>query len=144
MQFLLWKCQGTLSKSSRDSLNPFKYRVIEGIIGDYDSDTILLTDNPLLVKRAVQNYGRFQVPTCFVSAQKIKRYYTDEQKADLDVKTSVNKIGEIVNLSQQLNSLYWHNINNGQGFEENQGLYEDICKLAVLSNIEIKISLGIQ
>lgn len=111
---------------------------------DYDSDTVLLTDNPLLVSKAVQNYDNFKVPTCFLEAKKIKRYYTDEQKADLDVKTSVNKIGEIVNLSQQLNSLYWQNINNGQSFEENEELYEDICKLAALSNIEINVGLGIR
>lgn len=111
---------------------------------DYDSDTVLLTDEPLLVNKAVQNYDKFKVPTCFVEAKKIKRYYTDEQKADLDVKTSVNKIGEIVNLSQQLNSLYWQNINNGQAFEENEELYEDICKLAALSNIEINVGLGIR
>lgn len=97
-----------------------------------------------MVNKAVQNYDKFKVPTCFVEAKKIKRYYTDEQKADLDVKTSVNKIGEIVNLSQQLNSLYWQNINNGQAFEENEELYEDICKLAALSNIEINVGLGIR
>lgn len=89
------------------------------------------------MSKAVQNYDKFKVPTCFLEAKKIARFYTDEQKADLDVKTSVNKIGEIVNLSQQLNSLYWQNINNGQSFEENEELYEDICKLAALSNVEI-------
>ena len=109
----------------------------EGISGDYDSDTILLTDDKLLVERALMNYDKFKVPTCFVEAKKIKRYYTDEQKADLDVRTSVNKIGEIVNLSQQLNSLFWQNIYNGQSIEDNKELYDDICKLAVLSGIEI-------
>lgn len=136
MKVLIWKCQGT-QESSRDSLNPFKYQVTEGIIGDFDSDTILLTDDELLINTAKKNYDKFKIPTCFVEAQKIQRYYTDEQKADLDVKTSVNKIGEIVNLSQQLNSLMWQNINNGQSIEDNKELYDDICKLAVLSNIEI-------
>ena len=130
--------------SSRDSLNPFKYQVTEGIIGDFDSDTMLLTDDELLINTAKKNYDKFKIPTCFVDAQKIQRYYTDEQKADLDVKTSVNKIGEIVNLSQQLNSLMWQNINNGQTVEDNKELYDDICKLAVLSSIEIKNSFGIQ
>ena len=116
----------------------------EGISGDYDSDTILLTDDKLLVERALMNYDKFKVPTCFVEAKKIKRYYTDEQKADLDVRTSVNKIGEIVNLSQQLNSLFWQNIYNGQSIEDNKELYDDICKLAVLSNVEINVSLGVQ
>lgn len=104
---------------------------------DYDSDAILLTDNQMLIDVAKMNYDKFKVPTCFVSAKKIKRYYTNEQKADLDVKTSVNKIGEDINLSQQLNSLFWQNIHNGQTFEDNAELYYDICKLAVLSGIEI-------
>ena len=114
-----------------------KYRETEGIIGDYDSDSILLTDNQMFIKAAQKNYDKFKVPTCFVSAKKIKRYYTNEQKADLDVKTSVNKIGEDINLSQQLNSLFWQHIHNGETFEDNAELYYDICKLAVLSGIEI-------
>ena len=104
---------------------------------DYDSDSILLTDNQMFIKAAQKNYDKFKVPTCFVSAKKIKRYYTNEQKADLDVKTSVNKIGEDINLSQQLNSLFWQHIHNGETFEDNAELYYDICKLAVLSGIEI-------
>lgn len=114
-----------------------KYRETEGINGDYDSDTILLTDNQMFIDAAKKNYDKFKVPTCFVSAKKIKRYYTNEQKADLDVKTSVNKIGEDINLSQQLNSLFWQHIHDGETFEDNAELYYDICKLAVLSNIEI-------
>ena len=104
---------------------------------DYDSDSILLTDNQMFIKAAQKNYDKFKVPTCFVSAKKIKRYYTNEQKADLDVKTSVNKIGEDINLSQQLNSLFWQHIHDGENFEDNAELYYDICKLAVLSGIEI-------
>lgn len=103
---------------------------------DYDSDTVLLTDHPLLVQAAQQNYYKFTVPTCFIPAQKRKRYYTPEQQADLDIKTSVNKIGEIVNLSQQLNSLFWDNVFHKKT-QENVILYQDICKLAVLSGLEI-------
>ncbi len=104
---------------------------------DYDSDSILLTDNEILIDAAQKNYRLFKVPTCFVESQKTNRYYNDEHKADLDVKTSVNKIGEIVNLSQQLNSLFWEHINEGHTFGECEELYNDICKLAVLSGIEI-------
>lgn len=104
---------------------------------DYDSDTLLLTDNQMFIGAATKNYDKFKVPTCFISAKKIKRFYTNVQKADLDVKTSVNKIGEDINLSQQLNSLFWQHIHDGETFEDNSELYYDICKLAVLSNIEI-------
>lgn len=104
---------------------------------DYDSDTILLTNNQMLIERAKLHYEDFKVPTCSISAKKTDRYYTAEHQADLDIKTSVNKIGEIVNFSQQLNSLLWDNINTGQTLEENKDLYYDICKLAVLSGTEI-------
>lgn len=106
-------------------------------VGDYDSDTMLLTNNELLVERAQKYYGVFEIPTCFVDAKKTPRFYTCAQKADLDIKTSVNKIGEIVNLSQQLNSLMWHKVNSGASVESVMPLYYDICKLAVLSGMEI-------
>lgn len=67
----------------------------------------------------------------------MNRYFTDEQKADLDFKTSVNKIGEIINFSQILNSLLWDNIAHGESVEENQDLYADISQLDVMSNLEI-------
>lgn len=66
-----------------------------GINGDYDSDTMLMTDNELLIEVAQRHYKDFLVPTNYTSSVKTVRYYTQEQKADLDVKTSVNKIGEI-------------------------------------------------
>lgn len=104
---------------------------------DYDSDTILLTDHSLLIERANQNYDKFLVPTSFVPSKKRKRTYTTEQQADLDVRTSVNKIGDIINTSQQLNSLFWDNIYKGKNGQQNVGLYQDICKLSVLSGVEI-------
>ena len=96
---------------------------------------MLLTDNPILLNAAKRHYNHFLVPTSCVSSQKIKRYYTPEEQADLDVKTSVNKIGEIVNLSQILNSLYWDKLNNGKSQDELKDLYFDICQLDVMSNI---------
>ncbi len=104
---------------------------------DMDSDTMLLTDNELLIEVASRNYDVYKVPTNCVCSQKTKRHYTPEDKADLDVRTSVNKIGEIVNLSQQLNSLYWERIHQGGTIADNEELYNDICKLDVLSGIEI-------
>lgn len=104
---------------------------------DYDSDSILLTDNKLLIRTAQKNYDYFKVPTCFVSASKTQRFYNSAHKSDLDVRTSVNKIGEIINLSQQLNSLYWDRLNNNDKTDTLEELYSDICKLSVLSGMEI-------
>lgn len=104
---------------------------------DYDSDTVLLTDNQILINAAKRNYNNFLVPTNDVPMNKMQRHYTNEHKTDLDYKTSVNKIGEIVNLSQKLNSILWDNLNKGRNISDIQDLYLDICKLAILSNIEI-------
>lgn len=104
---------------------------------DFDSDTLLLVDNNILINAAKRIYDKFPVPTNEVVSDMTQRYYTSAQQADLDIKTSVNKIGEIVNLSQQLNSVFWDRFNRGETIEENLELYCDICKLAILSNIEI-------
>ena len=104
---------------------------------DFDSDTMLLTDNPILIGAAERNYHRFLVPTSLVDAKKIVRHYTCADQADLDIKTSVNKIGEIVNLSQELNTKLWDALNSGQSFTDIEELYCEIAQLDVLSNIEI-------
>lgn len=103
----------------------------------FDSDTMMLTDNDLLVKTAEKNYKVFKVPTNMVSSRKVKRYYTADEKSDLDLKTSVNKIGDIINLSQELQTYMWHQLNNGATYDDIRELYYDACQLSVLSNLEI-------
>lgn len=119
-------------------INAVNYNIQQRLNGcDYDSDTMLITDHPLLIERARQHYAEFKVPTNLTVSVKTHRTYCNEDRADLDVKTSVNKIGEIVNLAQNLTSLMWERINSGASIESCMELYFDICKLAVLSNVEI-------
>lgn len=119
-------------------INSIGENILQRLSGaDMDSDTMLLTDNKLLIQTAKKNYDAYLVPTNCVTAQKTKRRYSSKDRADLDIKTSVNKIGEIVNFSQQLNSLYWERLSKGFTFEDNEELYWDICKLDVLSGVEI-------
>ncbi len=100
---------------------------------DYDSDTMLITDDALLVNAAERYNGFFKVPVCNIKAEG----KTEQTLSDLDHDTSVNKIGEIVNLSQKLNSILWDELSNGADKREIFSVYEDICKLAVLSGLEI-------
>lgn len=100
---------------------------------------MLLTDNEILLRAAKRNYNLFKTPNCAVRANKIKRYYTAEQQADLDIKTSVNLIGAVINLSQELNSLFWDRLYNGSTYTQEKELYFDICQLNALSNIEINL-----
>lgn len=119
-------------------INSIGENVLQRLSGaDFDSDTVLLTDNEVLIRAAKRNYERFKTPTSLVSAKKITRYYTPAQQAELDIKTAVNLIGEIVNLSQELNSLLWDKLHYGASYEDIEGLYYDICQLDVMSGIEI-------
>jgi hypothetical protein len=119
-------------------INSIGENILERLSGaDFDSDTMLLTDNEILVTAAKRNYQNFPVPTKLVESAKRKRKYTNEEKADLDVKTSVNKIGEIINLSQELNSILWDRLNSGESVSDVMDLYCDISQLDVMSNLEI-------
>lgn len=98
---------------------------------DYDSDAMLITDNRMLIETANRYAKYFKVPVCKIKSSRVENV----SLADLDHKTSANKIGEIVNLSQKLNSIIWDKLNRGDG--NVQEIYLDVCKLAVLSGIEI-------
>lgn len=119
-------------------INSIGENVLQRLSGaDFDSDTVLLTDNQILIRAAKRNYYIFKTPTSFVTTKKVKRHYTSAEQADLDIKTSVNKIGEIINLSQELNSLLWDKMYHGSSYNEIKELYYDICQLDVMSGIEI-------
>lgn len=119
-------------------INSINENTLERLSGcDFDSDTMLLTDNNILINAAKRIDGVFLVPTRLVEAQRTLKFYTNEDKADLDIKTSVNKIGEIINLSQELNSQYWNRFNSGESHNDLLELYSDISTLDVMSNMEI-------
>lgn len=119
-------------------INSIGENVLQRLSGaDFDSDTVLLTDNEILIRAAKRNYNTFKTPTANVSSDKVKRYYTPAQQADLDKRTAVNKIGEVINLSQELNSMLWDRMYNGDTYNDVKDLYYDICQLDVMSGIEI-------
>lgn len=108
-------------------INSIGENVLQRLSGaDFDSDAVLLTDNEILIRASMRNYKVFKTPTALVEARKVKRYYTPEQQADLDIKTSVNLIGEIINLSQELDSLMWDMMYNGHSYNDIEELYFDI------------------
>ncbi len=100
---------------------------------DYDSDSMLITDNEILIKAATEFYKEFKVPVCNIPSV-VK---ANQPLYELDYNTSVNKVGEIVNLSQKLNTLLWDMVIKGYLDERTDEIYFDVCKLAVLSGIEI-------
>ena len=124
-------------------INSINENILERLSGsDFDSDSLLITNNKILINSAKKNYKYFKVPTRNINPPKSKRHYTFDDLADLDDKTSNNKIGEIVNLSQELNSLLWDMVaKSGESVESQyeyiKEIYYDVCQLDVLSNIEI-------
>lgn len=119
-------------------VNSIGENILERLSGaDFDSDTVMLTDNNILVQAAKRNYHNFPVPTKLVESEICERKYTNIDKADLDIKTSINKIGEIINLSQELNSILWDRLYHGTIIDDIMELYCDIAQLDVMSNLEI-------
>lgn len=124
-------------------INSIGENILQRLSGaDFDSDQMIITNHKLLIAAAEKNYNVFKVPTNNASANKRKRKYTPEEQADLDIKTSENKIGDIINMSQILNSFLWRKINStgrtaAECYEEIKDLYLDICQLDVMSGIEI-------
>lgn len=114
---------------------------------DVDGDAMMITNNKYIVQSAKKlletvnidgkEISRFLVSTDFTPKLSIKRHYNWSDLADTDIKCSSNKIGEIINLAQLLNSVYWDMKYNGATEEELFELYKDICQLNILSCIEI-------
>lgn len=112
-------------------INSINNNILQQLNGaDFDGDSVQITDNELLINKSIN----MKIPTTLVKSVKILEEYTLTNLANLDVRTSKNYIGEIVNLSQQLNSLFWDNKRNNLPTQE---IYKDICALCSLSNIEI-------
>ncbi len=105
---------------------------------DMDSDQIMLVDNDIMLDAAKDIYDKFLVPTTDIEPDPLEQDYTSENLSDLDYKTSENLIGEIVNLSQVLNSKLWNEMNQAKPNEIYiKKLYKDICQLSVMSGLEI-------
>ena len=105
---------------------------------DYDSDSMLVTNNEWIVNGVVNAYDILKVPVCKAEpVGKTDYVNTPRSLAKLDQTIAKNKIGEIVNLSQFLNCLLWDGLFTEQGEHHPMDIYHDICILAVLSGMEI-------
>lgn len=103
---------------------------------DMDSDAIAIIDNDILLKAAKRNYDKFLIPCNFVQASgKVNYRYNNVDKARLDHITKNAKIGEIVNLSQDLNSIMFDTYLKTSKIDE--AIYTDIAQLSSMSGIAI-------
>lgn len=109
---------------------------------DFDSDTVLLSSNPILVKQAKYCEENFPTPICRIEPTEKERYYRIEDFIDCDKVIANAKIGEIVDLSQLLQS-YYHDVKKNPSIETDKKekvlkyFRNEISKLASLSGCEI-------
>ena len=114
---------------------------------DYDSDTMLITNNKTICKLAQTNYDKFLVPSAdYKSENREIEHLSEDYKENIllnlckiDAGIAKNNVGQIVNLSQLLNSHLWHRYNKKRRYNYNE-LYKKIAILSVLSGAEIDSS----
>ena len=114
---------------------------------DYDSDSMLLTKEPIIKKQVLENYDKFLVPySDFVPEDKELENKSSDKKENIllnlviiDNKIARNNVGKIVNLSQLLNSHLWNKLNKSKRFNY-KDLYNHIAALSILSGAEIDSS----
>lgn len=109
---------------------------------DFDSDTLLLSSNHILVEKAKICEETFPTPICRIVPTEKERYYCIEDFIDCDKIIADAKIGEIVDLSQLLQS-YYHDVRLNKDIDDEKKqavllyLRNEISKLASLSGCEI-------
>ncbi|MBU3142231.1 hypothetical protein [Clostridium sp. CF012] len=106
---------------------------------DWDSDTCLTTTSKEILSSIERNKGSFLVPCTEIEGEKSKYTYCLKDMATMDsiASNSQKLIGQIVNLSANLNSLMFHNINEGKSIKSQEPLYKQICSLAIMSGLAI-------
>ena len=125
-----------------DSINNNIMQRLNG--ADFDSDSMLITNNKLLVNKADLNYDNFLVPFADLKHDKKRLEPLSKKEKEniilnqvkIDNKIADNRTGEIVNLSQKLNSHLWDELNSNKYFDYHE-LFNNIAILAVLSGAEI-------
>lgn len=101
---------------------------------DMDGDKFLITNCETLINAAIQNYNKFKVPVNMVKSKKTKRYtFSSKSKCELDIATSKNNIGRIINASMILVSEFWDRVNNMKGIDGE--LYSICAELSIMSCI---------
>lgn len=109
---------------------------------DTDSDVAYIGNDPVVLEatKSTVNSGKYLIPINGLSPENDPKNYTDEEMATIDGKLANDFIGKICNLARDIQCFYWHLYNTGT--EENKKkylpqIYDDICILAVASNIAI-------
>lgn len=109
---------------------------------DYDSDTVLLIDDPNLNKATAKVYGKYNVCVNHVVSSKREYQINSNSMAIIDNQLSNSQrfIGRVVNTGQLCMSRYWDLINKGKDESELANLMKKIDVVTVLSGICIDLA----
>ncbi len=105
---------------------------------DYDSDQILCTSNPLIVKRS-KECAIYPTPIKKIPLEKAYRKNNAEESAKIDIicQQSQKNIGCVVNWSQILNSYFFEEYNTIRDEGKLQFIYNNISLLSSMSQLEL-------
>lgn len=132
----------TISKYMNTSNNivvmtAYKNNVMARLQGaDTDSDSILLTNNEIILQ-AAKECRAYPTPINGIKGKPDYPAFDMHTLAEIDDKIADNRIGEICNLGQLLNSYYWDEKSKGATQEKLDDIYNSISMLSSLSQIEI-------
>ena len=106
---------------------------------DFDSDQVLISNNEILIRTADMNYDIYPVPTQEIESDKKEESYTPENiaKTDHHISETNKLIGQIVNVSQKLNSKLWDGLAKTMTPVESAQMYRDISQLSVMQTLAI-------
>lgn len=119
-------------------VNAIKFQIQRLLSGmDYDSDSAVLFDNPLLEQIGEKCFDHYKV--CVNGVPKDDNTYNINTKnmytIDNQLSTSQQNIGYVVNIGQLIMSTYWDLIHKGKTSEELKDLLEIVNIATVLSEI---------
>ncbi|WP_101844232.1 hypothetical protein [Halobacillus sp. Marseille-P3879] len=125
------------------AINVIGFPVLDILSGaDQDGDVVCLFDSEILLQRAKEMDGKYPVSINNVKSQKknYKLNMLDKSEIDHVLGESTDNIGTVVNLAQEILSLYWDGKTNGEDDEVLEELLKKTEIFTILSEISIDMA----
>lgn len=109
---------------------------------DYDSDTLLLSNDKKLVEIGDKCFGEYHVCLNHIKGDSKKYKLNEECHYEIDNQLSESQynIGKVVNLGQLCMSTYWHLVNTESNIDDADILLKKVDVMTVLSGIAIDMA----
>ncbi|MFL0361827.1 hypothetical protein ACH0BF_02260 [Pseudobacillus sp. 179-B 2D1 NHS] len=124
-------------------VNSVKFNIQSILSGcDFDSDSVVLFKDERLQKIAEQCYGKYLVCNNAVEPKKLpyKLNNTDMCKIDNSLSNSQSYIGRVVNLGQEIMSVYWDELKQKEHKNDLDILLKKVSVATILSEIAIDMA----